>query len=208
MPCGKLCHPCQGAFIWKYCPGVLASHLQQPGQLNDRTEMSAPTMTFSRRFDQSLPIALLRAREASTRLFKPHIDRYDLTMPQWRVIRALAEDGPLDAKTVAERCVILPPSLTRIFRALTARGLTRAVETADARRHMLELTDAGRAIHRTVVEASEVTYVQLEGAFGRERMQTLLGLLNELRDTASAMPSAECGGQPDAADVPRAAVSR
>ncbi|QRN79090.1 MAG: homoprotocatechuate degradation operon regulator HpaR [Nocardiopsis sp. BM-2018] len=146
-----------------------------------------------RRFDQSLPIALLRAREASARLFKPHIDRYDLTMPQWRVIRALAEGGALDAKTVAECCVILPPSLTRIFRALTQRGLTRAVEAEDARRHMLELTEEGRAIFEAVVETSEVTYGELEAAFGAERMQTLLDLLNALRDTINDMPGQRRG---------------
>ncbi len=141
-----------------------------------------------RRFDQSLPIALLRAREASTRLFKPHIDRYDLTMPQWRVIRALAEGGPLDAKTVAECCVILPPSLTRIFRALTQRGLTRTVESEDARRHMLELTDEGRVVFEKVIQSSEGTYAELEAAFGQARMKTLLDLLNGLRDTINTMP--------------------
>ncbi|NYS23369.1 homoprotocatechuate degradation operon regulator HpaR [Rhodobacteraceae bacterium 2376] len=141
-----------------------------------------------RRFDQSLPIALLRAREASTRLFKPHIDHHDLTMPQWRVIRALADAGPLDAKTVAECCVILPPSLTRIFRTLTAKGLTRAVPSEDARRHMLELTEAGRAVFEDVVKTSEATYAELEEAFGRDRMQTLLDLLNDLRDTVQQMP--------------------
>lgn len=141
-----------------------------------------------RRFEQSLPIALLRAREATTRRFKPHIDVHDLTMPQWRVIRALADEGPLDAKTVAERCVILPPSLTRIFRTLTAKGLTRPVEAADGRRHMVELTDTGTALFQTVVEASESTYEELGEAFGHARMQALLDLLNELRSTADALP--------------------
>ncbi|MEM7524329.1 MAG: hypothetical protein AAF360_11340 [Pseudomonadota bacterium] len=47
-----------------------------------------------RGFERSLPIALLRARESTKRLFKPHVDAASLTLPQWRVIRALAEgDG-------------------------------------------------------------------------------------------------------------------
>ncbi len=163
--------------------------------------MAQTSRTTLRRFDQSLPIALLRAREASTRHFKPHIDRHDLTMPQWRVIRALADAGPLDAKTVAERCVILPPSLTRIFRALTARGLTRSVDTSDARRHMLELTQAGRQLFEDVITASEATYDELAAAFGHDRMQSLLDLLNDLRDTVETLP-------PPQLDIPAAAPAR
>jgi homoprotocatechuate degradation regulator HpaR len=142
-----------------------------------------------RGFEQSLPIALLRARESTTRRFKPHIDSNDLTMPQWRVIRALADAGPLDAKTVAERCVILPPSLTRIFRALTAKGLTQTVQSSDARRHTVDLTAAGHALFKEVGAMSEVIYGQLEDAFGRERMIELLSLLTQLRETADALPA-------------------
>ena len=140
-----------------------------------------------RKFEKSLPIALLRTREATTRLFKPFIDDRDLTMPQWRVLRALAEAECLDAKTLSERCVILPPSLTRIFRSLTARGLIQPVDCTDARRHMVALTPAGQAMFEEVVQESEPVYRELAAAFGPERLDMLLDLLNELRDTAQAM---------------------
>jgi len=140
-----------------------------------------------RKFEKSLPIALLRAREATTRLFKPFIESHDLTMPQWRVLRALAEADALDAKTLAERCVILPPSLTRIFRCLTQRGLIAQVECNDARRHMVRLTDNGRALFEDVVQESEPSYIRLADAFGPERLDSLLDLLNELRDTVQTM---------------------
>jgi len=140
-----------------------------------------------RKFEKSLPIALLRTREATTRLFKPFIDLHDLTMPQWRVLRALAEADALDARTLSERCVILPPSLTRIFRAMTLRGLIRQVECADARRHMVAITDTGRALFEQVLQESEPDYTRLAAAFGPERLDMLLDLLNELRDTAQGL---------------------
>jgi homoprotocatechuate degradation regulator HpaR len=146
-----------------------------------------------RKFEKSLPIALLRTREATTRLFKPFIDGCDLTMPQWRVLRALAEAECLDAKTLSERCVILPPSLTRIFRSLTARGLIRPVDCTDARRHMVALTPEGLALFEDVVQQSEPVYRELATAFGPERLDMLLDLLNELRDTAQSMTA---GGAP------------
>ena len=157
------------------------------------------------KFEKSLPIALLRSREATARLFKPFIDSHDLTMPQWRVLRALAEADALDAKTLADRCVILPPSLTRIFRCLTQRGLIAQVECTDARRHMVQLTDAGRALFEEVVEESEPSYRRLADAFGAERLDTLLDLLNELRDTVQQMDSA----RPDTPAIPlKRAASR
>lgn len=159
--------------------------------------MAPPYKTSLRKFEKSLPIALLRSREATTRLFKPFIDSHDLTMPQWRVLRALAEAEALDAKTLAERCVILPPSLTRIFRCLTQRGLIAQVNCNDARRHMVQLTDAGRALFEEVVEESEPSYRRLADAFGAERLDSLLDLLNDLRDTVQQMDKT-----PPAEDMP------
>jgi homoprotocatechuate degradation regulator HpaR len=149
-----------------------------------------------RKYEKSLPISLLRAREATTRYFKPYIDCHDLTMPQWRVLRALAEEEGLDARTLSERCVILPPSLTRIFRSLTQRGLISQVECTDARRHRVMLTEAGRALFEEVVEESEPDYQRLAKAFGAERLDSLLNLLSELRDTVEAL-NAEDAEQTD-----------
>lgn len=136
-----------------------------------------------RKYEKSLPISLLRAREATTRYFKPYIDRHDLTMPQWRVLRALAEEERLDARTLSKRCVILPPSLTRIFRSLTQRGLISQVDCTDARRHRVTLTPVGHALVVEVIEDSERDYQRLAAAFGADRLESLLNLLSELRDT-------------------------
>ena len=148
-----------------------------------------------RKYEKSLPISLLRAREATTRYFKPYIDCHDLTMPQWRVLRALAEEEGLDARTLSERCVILPPSLTRIFRSLTQRGLISQVGCDDARRHRVMLTDAGRALFESVVRASEPDYERLSAAFGAERLDSLLNLLSELRDTVEDMNARDADPQ-------------
>lgn len=153
--------------------------------------MHEKTRQDLRKFEKSLPIALLRAREATTRLFKRYVDCHDLTMPQWRVLRALAEADALDAKTLAERCVILPPSLTRIFRSLTQRGLITPVDCTDARRHRVSLTPAGRALFNEVLQDSEPDYLQLAENFGPERLDLLLDLLNDLRGTLQGMSDAQ-----------------
>lgn len=139
-------------------------------------------------YERSLTVALLRARESTMRRFKKYADQEDLSLPQWRVLRALADGEPLDAGTLCQRCVILPPSLTRILRALQERGLTRQVECADARRHMVTLTDAGMALFTKLVGMSEHTRSEIDDAFGHDKMSLLLDLLNELRIVTEALP--------------------
>jgi len=125
------------------------------------------------------------------RRFKKYADSEDLTLPQWRVLRALADGEPLDAGTLCQRCVILPPSLTRILRALADRGLIAQVPCSDARRHMVTLTSAGKSLFDDLVGQSEDSRREIDVAFGEEKMQTLLDLLNELREITEALPSPE-----------------
>ncbi len=139
-------------------------------------------------YERSLTVALLRAREVTMRRFKRFADAHDLSLPQWRVLRALADGEPLDAGTLCQRCVILPPSLTRILRALGERGLIEPVPSADARRNTVTLTQAGRALFCTLVVQSEGTRREIDAAFGHEKMALLLDLLNELRITTEASP--------------------
>jgi homoprotocatechuate degradation regulator HpaR len=148
-------------------------------------------MAKLRGYESALPIALLRARESTMRRFKGHVDATGLTLPQWRVIRALADGGAQDARTLAERCVILPPSLTRIFRTLEDKRLIETVETLDARRHTVQLTAEGQALHCRMAGRSEELYGEIEDAFGSDNMAELLRLLTLLRETTDAMPPPE-----------------
>jgi len=146
-------------------------------------------------YERSLTVALLRAREVTMRRFKRFADAHDLTLPQWRVLRALADGDPLDAGTLCQRCVILPPSLTRILRALAERGLIVQVPCTDARRHRVTVTPAGQALFQTLVVQSEGARREIDEAFGSERMQLLLDMLNDLRWVTEALP--ETGGSYD-----------
>ena len=129
----------------------------------------------------SLPMSLLRAREAVMSHFRPMLDRHGVNEQQWRVIRVLAEAGTLDASEVAERANILAPSLTRMIRAMAERGLIkRARDEDDGRRVMLTIAPAGLALLRAVSPDSARIYDALEAEFGRERVEQLLELLDAL----------------------------
>ncbi|MBI1619367.1 homoprotocatechuate degradation operon regulator HpaR [Aquamicrobium zhengzhouense] len=130
---------------------------------------------------RSLPIALLRAREAVMSRFRPVLAEQDVTEQQWRVIRVLAEENPLDATELAERACILAPSLTRILRSLEERGLiVRERDQLDGRRLLLSLSAKGMEIIYAVSPASKDVYADLEARYGRKRLDDLLDMLGDL----------------------------
>lgn len=135
-----------------------------------------------RPFEQSLPIALLKAREAAMRRFRPLLADHDLTEQQWRVLRALAAtDGAAAVGEVAERTFLLAPSLSRILVNLEQRGLVeRTTAEHDHRRVDLSLTTEGAALVRHIAPGSEAVYQHIEASFGAERLRRLLRELHDL----------------------------
>ncbi|MCB1381963.1 MAG: homoprotocatechuate degradation operon regulator HpaR [Notoacmeibacter sp.] len=132
---------------------------------------------------RSLPIALLRAREAVMGNFRPMLADFDVTEQQWRVMRVLSEAGRLDASDLAARASILAPSLTRILKTLEDRAwVQRERDASDGRRSWLALTRSGHGLIAEVAPRSREIYDTIERRFGAERVETLLDLLNELGD--------------------------
>lgn len=139
-------------------------------------------------------MALLQAREATMRLFRPLLAEHDLTEQQWRVLRALAAaTEPLSIGEVAEQTFLLAPSLSRIVVKLDERGLIcRTTSPGDQRRSDLVLAEAGRELVRTVAPASEAAYNHIESEFGAARLEALLAELGEL--AALEIPHIEHAG--------------
>ncbi|WP_138145341.1 homoprotocatechuate degradation operon regulator HpaR [Brucella sp. 10RB9215] len=158
--------------------------------MQDKTRMqdqpSSKTKTrqdvlLPRNTRRSVPIALLRAREAVMSHFRPMLAQHDITEQQWRVIRILAETDIVDASEMAERAFILAPSLTRIIRSLEERGIiTKTKDENDGRRVLLQITPAGLAIIKEVAPESRLIYQMIEERFGRERIDQLLDMLDDL----------------------------
>src|SRR5579883_1276119 len=78
-----------------------------------------------RDFSQSLPMLLLRAREAVMRYFRPSLLEHGVTEQQWRVLRALSTADEMEVMILANATYLLPPSLSRILKDLQRRGLVK-----------------------------------------------------------------------------------
>lgn len=130
---------------------------------------------------RALPIALLRARETVMGQIRPMLADAGVTEQQWRVLRVLVEDGPMDPTDIADKSCLLLPSLTRILKYLEENGLvTRARHQTDGRRFVVEITAKGQGLIAENAKISNRIYSEIETAFGAEKMDDLLDLLDEL----------------------------
>ncbi len=115
--------------------------------------------------------------------FRPHLRAHGLTEQQWRVIRALSEFGELEVSQLAERSLLLGPSLTRILRHLVDCGLVdRTLDSKDQRRSIISLTGKGARLFKKVARESEALYAKMTLEFGEANMRKLYSLLYEFWD--------------------------
>ncbi|CDX33156.1 hypothetical protein MPLDJ20_20197 [Mesorhizobium plurifarium] len=140
-----------------------------------------------RSFSASLPMMLLRAREAVMAPFRELLDEHGLTEQQWRVFRVLAKNDEMDVTQLVESTYLLGPSVARILRDLENQKLivTRA-DKHDKRRKWVRLAPKGRKQVELIAPPSEAIYAELSETFGSERLTALQGLLEELQATAIA----------------------
>ncbi len=134
-------------------------------------------------FPRSLPAILMRAREAVMTHVRPVLRAYDMTEPQWRVLRTLASVDEVEVTQLAEMVFLLPSSLSRILKDLTDRGLIqRRTSTQDLRKGLVSISDQGMAvIEAASPQTAEVTS-EIERLFGRDRLGRLERLLEELEE--------------------------
>lgn len=137
-----------------------------------------------RDFRHSLPMELMKAREAAMARFRPMLRCHGLTEQQWRVLRALSESSAIDAGKLAEKSFLLAPSLTRILQHFESESLISRKQNADDnRRAVVELTLKGRRLFEKVAPHSEALYAIIETEFGVDRMEQLYDLLGDFYKT-------------------------
>ncbi len=148
------------------------------------SEPRAVAETGMRSFDESLPMALMRAREAVMRHFRPILAEHDLTEQQWRVLRALDDRGEsLTVGQLADRTFLLGPSLSRMLVTLEERGLiTRSPDRGDARRSKTAISAAGRRLVAAIAPRSEIVYDEISAQLGQRDLEQLYDLLRRTAD--------------------------
>ena len=136
-----------------------------------------------RPFDQSLPMALLRAREAVMRGFRRVLRDHGLNEQEWRIIRALMEVDQIDIGELAERVFILKPSATRTVKNLQRRNLVNRFKSdRDQRRAFISLTPQARELFDQLAPKNEAEYSRITRVIGDPDMQELYELLRRVTE--------------------------
>jgi homoprotocatechuate degradation regulator HpaR len=157
-----------------------SAHLAM-GDGTERAQGVAARELPMRAFSKSLPMQLLRAREAVMRPFRPGLRRVKVTEQQWRILRALGHSGPLEASELARATCLLAPSLSRILPTMEARQLVgRRQVDSDLRRSVISLERKGLRLLALHAPYSEQIYAQIAQRFGAERLEQLFTLLRAL----------------------------
>ena len=115
--------------------------------------------------------------------FRPSLNEHGLTEQQWRIIRILEQHGELEIYQLAELACILKPSMTGVLVRMEAAGMVhRRKAEQDQRRVLITLADKGKASFESMSQCMEANYQRLQDQFGEEKFQTLLGLLDDLKN--------------------------
>jgi DNA-binding MarR family transcriptional regulator len=118
---------------------------------------------------------------------REHLRAAGVTDQQWRTLRVLADAELLDAKGIADRALLYPPTVTRILKELAERKLiTRSSDPKDGRRSVIAITDLGRELVVNTSRHTRVLLDQYAEAFGADRLKAFtaeaLALIAALED--------------------------
>jgi DNA-binding MarR family transcriptional regulator len=141
------------------------------------------------RLDDYLPYRLSVAANAVSELIgRAYVNRFGLTVAQWRLLAVLAEDAPLTQQALCGRTVMDKVTVTRAARGLQARKLVKRLPNAqDGRSHRLVLSPAGERLYAEIAQvALEYQAALLQGLDPAE-VQRLELLLRRLQQTATAL---------------------
>ncbi|MCU0920141.1 MAG: homoprotocatechuate degradation operon regulator HpaR [Burkholderiaceae bacterium] len=140
---------------------------------------------------RNLPLLLLRSREAVMARFRGILNQHGLTEQQWRVIRALLDESPLEPRQICERCQLLSASAAGVLARMEELGLVRRERMAsDQRRVQVSVTPKSRALARRIAPLAEAEYARIEQAVGPERLAHVYAVLDELVERLDALPAA------------------
>ncbi len=156
---------------------------------NDRATAARPQLNL----DTFLPYRLsVLSNRVSDAIARQYSERFDLSIPEWRIIAVLGQTADLSAREVARRTAMDKVQVSRAVTTLVAaRRVARSEDGEDARVVRLALTAKGRAIYEEVAPlALHLESLLLSSLSAQERI-TLQNLMHKLDRQVSLLGASE-----------------
>lgn len=140
-------------------------------------------MKQSTRLADFLPYQLsVTSNAVSGRIAQEYRERFGLNVPEWRVMAVLGDAGTLTQRELTEFTLMDKVAVNRACKVLEDRGLAaRQPNDRDGRSHLLELTDAGRAMHGAIMPLALEMERRLFSTFSDEEQDTFRSLLARVK---------------------------
>ena len=117
-----------------------------------------------------------------------YAERFDLAIPEWRVLAVLGMAAPLSASEVCERTAMDKVAVSRAVQSLLASGLVeRGIAADDRRRASLSLTRRGKAIYAEIVPLARSVEADLLETLTAQETAQLDVLLTKLQSRADEL---------------------
>ena len=146
-------------------------------------------MSAGLKLDAYLPYRLSVASNAVSELIsRAYQDRFGLSVPQWRLICVLAEDGALTQGQLVARTVMDKVTVSRAAQGLVQRGLLVRLENGkDGRSHILAMAPEGEALYAHVAPLAVEFERALLDQWSAEDVERLHEQLKRLQHTAAVL---------------------
>jgi DNA-binding MarR family transcriptional regulator len=143
--------------------------------------------------DAYLPYRLSVASNAVSGLIaRAYEDRFGLSVPQWRLICVLAEDGALTQGQIVVRTIMDKVTVSRAAQGLLNRHLvSRTAHAADGRSHVLALSAQGEELYAEIAPMALAYEQALIAGLSSGEVEDLKRLLLRLQSAATALAQAD-----------------
>jgi len=128
----------------------------------------------------------------SSAIARHYSERFDLSVPEWRVIAVLGQAPGLSAREVAKRTAMDKVQVSRAVQSLlAAKHLTRTAHAQDGRIAHLSLSPKGQAIYSEVVPLALSLERQFLSVLSQNEQKSLDTLLTKLSRHMDRMLAAD-----------------
>ncbi|HEX8691321.1 MAG TPA: MarR family transcriptional regulator [Longimicrobium sp.] len=163
-----------------------------PGKIQAQIRQSKPFPSL----EEEAFLNVLRTANTLSQGASELLKQHDLTLTQYNVLRILRGAGEqgLTAGEIGERMITRDPDVTRLLDRLEKRGLAERWRCTEDRRVVwTRITPAGLAAIAPLDHQITELHCRQLGHLGRDRLETLIELLESARDNAEALEAVETG---------------
>ena len=163
--------------------------MTDPSQAPDAQPSSAQPKHRQLKLENFLPYRLsVLSNRTSNAIAREYSERFDMTIPEWRVMAVLGRYPGLSAREVTERTAMDKVAVSRaVARLLERELLRRETHGDDRRRSVLTLTEAGHSVYDEVAPMTLACEQQLLSTLDADDRAQLEALLDKLGNGVGLM---------------------